>query len=115
MKKQLINEVRQLQKLAGLLKEGDYSDDNNDADESSNDESEDTDAMGGINENDAAHVVYEFKKIIDNLKAKGKINDKTAKKILDYAATNGEGLYHDHGTEQEMFNAAAKAVLNQEK
>jgi len=50
MKKQYLNEVKQFQKIAGLLKEDDYSDDNNDAEESSDSESEDTDAMGGINE-----------------------------------------------------------------
>jgi hypothetical protein len=72
-----LREVRQLQKIAGIIKEwhpddpssiniddiededpddyddiseeDDYSDDDNDADESSDDESEDTDAMGGIN------------------------------------------------------------------
>jgi len=50
MKKQYLNEVKQLQKIAGLLKEDDYSDDDNDSEESSDSESEDTDAMGGINE-----------------------------------------------------------------
>jgi len=50
MKKQYLNKVKQLQKIAGLLKEDDYSDDDNDSEESSDSESEDTDAMGGINE-----------------------------------------------------------------
>lgn len=48
--KQLISEVEQFQKLAGLLKEDDYSDSDNDSSESSDNESEDTDAMGGIDE-----------------------------------------------------------------
>ena len=48
--KQLINEVVQFQKLAGLLKEDDYSDSDNDSNESSDNESEDTDAMSGIDE-----------------------------------------------------------------
>ena len=39
-----LNEIKQLQKIAGLLME------NDDYDESSNSESDDTDAMGGINE-----------------------------------------------------------------
>jgi hypothetical protein len=50
MKKQTINEVEQFQKLAGLLREDDYSDSDNDSSESSDNESENTDAMGGIDE-----------------------------------------------------------------
>lgn len=44
MKKQLISEVKKFQEIAGLLRE------NNEYDESSDSESDDTDAMGGINE-----------------------------------------------------------------
>ena len=51
-----LSEVRQFQKIAGLLKEDDYSDDNNDSDERSDDESDDTDAMGGINETGDGNV-----------------------------------------------------------
>lgn len=44
-----LSEVEQLKKLAGLIKEDDYGV-GTDYDESSNSESDDTDAMGGINE-----------------------------------------------------------------
>jgi hypothetical protein len=82
-----LNEVKQLQKIAGLLKES-----------------------------VTLHVIYEFEKIIRKLKDSHKISDKTAKKILDYAAKHGEDLYYDISSDPNlMFKAAVEAINNQIK
>ena len=77
-----INEAKRMQQLAGILKE-----------------------------NATLHVVHELNKIINKLKASHKISDKTAEKILDYAAKHGEDLYYDIGNNPDlMFKAAVKAI-----
>jgi len=91
------------------LSEDDYSEDpSSDMDDES--QSGDTDAMGGINENDAAHVAYEVQKLVDDLLEKGRIGPKQAKMVMDYVKKHGEKLYHDLGHPQQWFNAAAETT-----
>lgn len=59
-----LNEVKQFQKLAGLLKEDDYGV-GTDYGESSDSESDDTDAMGGINEDDETKKRQEYAKYVN--------------------------------------------------
>jgi hypothetical protein len=66
--KSLMKEVRQLQKIAGILKEDEGE--GTDYDESSDSESDDTDAMGGINEAEPRKkgTLDQKEKIIEKLK-----------------------------------------------
>ena len=135
-----LNEVRQFQKLAGLLKEtwhpGDLShvdlddiededpedfDDisetegeGTDYDESSDSESDDTDAMGGIDEwagMSPEHAnTFELIDKLKDFKKAGKLNDINFKKAEDYIHKNAADLYYDYPDTVHALKQVFKAI-----
>jgi hypothetical protein len=109
-----LNEVKQFQKVAGLLKETWHPDKEWDE---TDDEEEDYDTgipsdeeLFGLSEEEsgnAAHVVREVQKLVDGLLEKGRIGPKQAKMVMNYVKKHGETLSSKLETPMQWFNAAA--------